>query len=150
MRLSATQTQRVGAAAAALIGLVCLVVGGRLVLYQAMLAEPVQVSGTIVQAGRTTASRGGSVNHIRYAFVDASGATRSGTSRGYSGQPGDRVLVEYAPRFPAIHRVAGEGKNRGYAWRWPIAGFGLFFLVVGVHWGWHAGRGRFPPHRSAQ
>lgn len=136
IRLSESQSQLVGALVAALFGLGLLIVGRRLIFYDHVLAEPVTVLAAVVDAGQTRSSGGGSVNFVRYRFVDSHGKTRTGTSSGYSGTTGEAILVEYASRYPFVHRVAGEGKTSGYAWRWPIAGLGLFFLVAGVHWGW--------------
>jgi hypothetical protein len=121
---------------AALLGLVFLVVGLRLVAYELLLRQPVTVSAQIIDTGSTRSTHGGSVRFVTYRFVDASGRAHTGTSSGYGGQAGQSILVEYAPRLPFVHRVAGEGRNTSYAWRWFIAGFGLFFLIVGSHWGW--------------
>jgi hypothetical protein len=136
IRLSHIQSQLVGAIAAGIFGLGLFVVGGRLIIYDYMLAEPVKVLGLVIDSGRTLTSRSGNASYVRYQFIDAFGMTRSGTSSGYSEMKGGDILVEYSPRFPSIHRVAGEGDTSGYQWRWFIAGFGLFFLVVGLHWGW--------------
>ncbi len=145
IRLSELQRQLVGAMTAAIFGLGLLLVGGRLVAYDRMLAEPEKVSGVVIDSGSTRSSRGGYVNYVRYAFVDQSGRTRSGTSSGYSGKNGESILIEYSPRFPSVHRVAGEGRTTAYQWRWHIAGFGLFFLVAGAHWGWSIWRNPRPP-----
>jgi hypothetical protein len=145
IRLSESQSQLVGAIVAAIFGLGLFVVGGRLVIYEYMLAEPVQVSGSIIDSGQTRSSRGGNINFIRYEFIDQHGKTQIGTSSGYSGKNGGNILVEYCPHFPSIHRVAGEGNTSGYEWRWPITGFGLFFLFVGIHWWWSIWESRRRP-----
>jgi hypothetical protein len=145
VRLTERQRQLVGAMAAALFGFGLAVAGGRLIAFQYLLAEPARVSGLVVSSGRTQMSRSGNVNFVRYEFVDQSGKTRGGTSSGYSGNPGDAILVEYAPGFPSVHRVAGEGRTTAYKWRWLIAGAGLFFLVAGMHWGWSIRSARRPP-----
>jgi hypothetical protein len=109
-----------------------------------MLAEPIKVSGSIIDSGQIRSSRGGNISFIRYEFVDQFGETQTGRSSGYSGQKGESILVEYSTRFPSIHRVAGEGKMSQYEWRWPVAGFGFFFLVAGVHWWWSIRKSRHP------
>ncbi|OYY74964.1 MAG: hypothetical protein B7Y40_03175 [Gammaproteobacteria bacterium 28-57-27] len=113
IRLNESQSQFVGAIVAAIFGIGLFVVGGRLIVYEYMLAEPVTVSGLIVDSGNTRSSHGGNINFIRYEFVDQLGKTRLGTSSGYSGKKGDNILLEYCSRFPSIHRVAGEGKTSG-------------------------------------
>jgi hypothetical protein len=131
-----TRHPLIGALVAASFGLVLLAMGGRLIIYDHLLASAVRAAAEITSAGSTRSSGSSSVNFVRYRFTDPSGRTFSGTSAGYSGRAGDSLLVEYVPRFPYIHRVAGEGRTSGYRWRWYIAGAGLFFLVVGTHWGW--------------
>jgi len=145
-RQNKLQSQFIGAIVATMVGLGLSVIGGRLIVYEYMLAEPVKVSGSIISSGQTRSSRSGNVNFIRYAFVDQFNTTRIGTSSGYSGTNGENIQVEYSSRFPSIHRVAGEGRTIGYVWRWPIAGFGLFLLVAGVHWLWSIWKGRHPPN----
>lgn len=140
--------QLFGAFFTALFGLGVLVVGGRLVAYDHLLSDPVEVSGEIIDSGRTTSSRGGSASYVRYQFADQSGTSHVGTSSGYSGSRGESVLVEHSSRFPFIHRVAGEGSTTGYEWRWYISCFGLFFLVVGVHWGWGIRSMAISPNRQ--
>lgn len=135
-RPNETQSQLVGALVAAIFGLGLLAVGGRLVVYDYLLAEPARVSGVVVSSGTTRRSSGSSVNFVRYSFVDPSGGTHTGSSSGYSGSQGEPILLEYSPRFPSVHRVAGEGKGSGYQWRWFISGLGLLFLIAGAHWWW--------------
>lgn len=146
VRLSKTRSQLVGALAAATLGFGLFLIGGRLVVYEHLLAEPVKVGGSIVDSGQTRSSHGGNVNFIRYEFVDKFGETRDGTSSRYSGQKGESIQVEYSARFPSIHRVAGEGKMSRYEWRWPVAGFGLFIHFAGVHWWRGLRRDRHPPN----
>ena len=134
--LSKIQSQLLGAITAGIFGLGLIVAGCRLVIYYYMLTEPVKVSGFVTSSGRALISRSGNTNFVRYQFVDQFGKTQGGTSSGYSGGQGGDILIEYSPRFPSIHRVAGEGKTSGYQWRWFISGFGMFFLVVGLHWWW--------------
>ncbi len=136
IRLSKIQSQLVGAITMGIFGLGLFVAGGRLIIYEHMLTEPIKVSGLVISSGRTLVSRSGNANFVRYQFIDQFGETQTGTSSGYSGEKGGAILIEHSPRFPSIHRVAGEGNTSGYQWRWFIAGFGFFFLVVGLHWGW--------------
>jgi hypothetical protein len=135
-RLDERRRELVGAAVAAMFGFVVLAIGARLIVLQYLLTDPVRATGLVIQSGSTRSSQGGSVNFVRYSFVDPSGSVRIGTSSGYTAPKGAPILVEYSARFPALHRVAGEGRSAGYRWRWSIAGFGLFFLVAGLHWGW--------------
>lgn len=148
VQLTGKRKQYVGAVSAAIFGLGLLVVGGRLIAYEHVLAEPAVAPGLIVASGRTQSSRGVTTAFIRYEFVDPLGRTQAGTSSGYSGKPGEYILIEYSPRLPSIHRVAGEGKTGGYKWRWPIAGFGLLLFVAGAHWWWGIPRAFGSPRRS--
>lgn len=130
IRLSKTQSQLIGAIIAGVIGLGLLIVGGRLIVYDYLLTEPVTISALVIDSGRLNMSRGSNTNFVRYQFIDQFGETQGGLSSGYSEQKGGNILIEYSPRFPSIHRIAGEGKTSGYQWRWFIAGCGLFFLVI--------------------
>ncbi len=125
-----------GSAAFVLFGLVLLVIGGRLIVYDLLLSggSGEKIIGEITDAGSVHRSSGGYVNYIRYRFQDASGDFHTGQSSGYSGKAGETILLEYSPTFPFIHRVSGEGKNRGYRFRWPIAAAGLLFAIAGIHW----------------
>jgi len=124
-----------GAIAFFLFGLILAVIGGRLIVYQYMLTEHGEtIIGAITKTGRTRHSSGGHVNYIRYRFRDGEGRVHTGQSSGYSGEVGEDILLEYAPALPLIHRVAGEGRKKGYAWRWVIFGFGLLLTVAGFHW----------------
>ncbi len=148
IRLSESKRQFIDAIVAAMFGLGLFIVGSRLLFYDYMLAEPVKVSGSVVNSGQIRSSRGSNINFVRYEFVDQFGQIRIGTSSGYSGKNGENILVEYCSRFPSIHRVAGEGKTSGYEWRWHIAGFGLLFLVAGINWWWSIRIGRRQPTGS--
>ncbi|NJK60070.1 MAG: hypothetical protein HC918_07330 [Oscillatoriales cyanobacterium SM2_1_8] len=136
MRFTQTQNQLLGALVAAIFGLGLFTVGGRLIIYEHLLTDPAKTTGSIVSSGSTRSSRGGYVSYVRYKFLDHSGIYHSGIGNGYSGKTGELILIEYSSRFPYIHRVAGEGKNTGYEWRWYIFCTGIFFFIVGVHWGW--------------
>ena len=121
-----------------LFGLTLSVIGARLVFYQHFLEVRGQkVIGKITDTGTVRHSSGGYVNYIRYSFNDNSGKMHNGQSSGYSGKIGETILLEYSPDFPFIHRVSGEGRNKGYQWRWFILGAGLLFSIAGIHWFLH-------------
>lgn len=124
-----------GSLAFVLFGMTLAVIGGRLIVYQHILTKHGEtIIGEIIKTGRTHRSTGGYVNFIHYQFRDAAGTLHTGQSSGYTGEVGEDILLEYAPAFPFIHRVAGEGRNKGYAWRWAILGFGLLLTAAGIHW----------------
>jgi hypothetical protein len=62
----------------------------------------------------------------------------TGQSSGYSGAIGETILLEYSPDLPFLHRVSGEGQNKGYQWRWFIFGAGVLFFTAGIHSWLHA------------
>ena len=134
------RNQRIGALKAALFGLVVLLVGLRLVVYSSLLADPSRAIGVVTETGTTQGTSGRRASYIRYQFVDAAGVQRAGTSTGYASPAGESVAIEYATDYAWIHRVAGEGRQTGYEWRWYISAFGAFFLIAGIHWSWHAPR----------
>ena len=125
----------IGASVATLFGLALLVVGGRLVVYEHLLTrEGRTVPAEITEAGSVRHSSGGYVDYVRYRFADPGGQVHHGQASGYSGATGETILVQYASRFPAVHRVSGEGRNTGYRWRWAFVGIGAVFLVAGGRW----------------
>ncbi|MBD3222322.1 DUF3592 domain-containing protein [bacterium] len=124
-----------GPLTAILLGLVLLVVGGRLVLYQRLLAHDAAIAlAEVVETGSVRRSSGGTVGFITYRFQDADGDAHGGRSTGYTGEVGETVRVEYSRRFPSIHRLGGEGDRLGTRWRWVFVGVGLMFTVAGVRW----------------
>ena len=128
----------IGGIAFFLFGMLLLIIGGRLILYQHLLTTRGQkVIGSIFDSGSVQRSSGGYVPFIRYRFRDGTGSFHSGQSSGYSGDIGETILLEYFPAFPFIHRVSGEGKNKGYKWRGFILGAGFLFSIAGIHWFLH-------------
>ena len=103
IRLSEAQSQFVGAIVAVIFGLGLFVAGGRLIVYDHMLAKPVRVSGLIINSGQTRSSHGGNVSFVRYQFVDQFGKARVGVSSGYSGRDGEHILIEYVSHPRRLH-----------------------------------------------
>ena len=138
MRLESNEVknQLIGALIATFFGLGLMITGCRFIAYDYLLTDSVSVIGNVIDSGSTRSSGGGRINFVEYQFSDQVGKTHSGKSARYSGGIGETILVEYAERFPYIHRVAGEGNHGGFKWRWYIFAFGLFFFIVGTHWGW--------------
>jgi hypothetical protein len=127
----------IGAVAATLFGLGLLIVGGRLIVYQHLLTTEGEAAlAQITEVQTVRRSSGGYVNAVHYRFTDRDGITRIGWASGYSGQPGDTIRVEYSRRFPAVHRVSGQGGGLGYGWRWALLAVGAVFLFGGGRWLW--------------
>lgn len=128
----------VGVIICILFGFALTLIGARLIFYHHFLEVRGQkVVGRITDSGSVKHSSGGYVNYIRYSFNDASGELHTGQSSGYSGEFGETILLEYSPDLPFLHRVSGEGQNKGYRWRWFILGAGVLFLIAGIHWWLH-------------
>lgn len=124
-----------GAVAATLLGLGLLIVGGRLIAYDDLLATGGEMaSAEIIEVGSVHRSSGGNVNYLKYRFTDPEGTVRYGQSRGYSGQIGDTILIHYSRRFPGVHRVSSESGGLGYRWRWAFVAIGILFLFGGGRW----------------
>lgn len=116
-------------------GLVLFFIGGRFIVYHYLFSEyGTKVIGEVTYVGTSHRPTGGTVDFIRYRFSDSRGNFHSGESSGYSGVVGETVLLEYVPDYPFISRVAGEGKNTAYGWRWAIFSAGLLFSFAGIHW----------------
>jgi len=127
--------ERARAFAVTLFGLGLLTVGGRLVVYEYLLAADGKTAlAEITDTGSVRRSAGGYVDFVRYRFVDRTGTTRSGSANGYTGTIGETILVEYSAAIPAIHRVSGAGTGPGYAWRWALVAAGSVFVFGGGRW----------------
>ena len=73
--LSKIQSQLLGAITAGIFGLGLIVAGGRLIIYDYMLTEPVKVFGFVTSPGRSLISRSGNTTFVRYQLVDQFGKT---------------------------------------------------------------------------
>lgn len=125
----------IGAWTASLFGLALLIVGVRLVAYEYLLTTGGETAlAEITETGSVRRSSGGYVDYVRYRFTDPAGKIRSGQASGYSEQVGETILVKYSERFPAVHRVSGEGSGLGYHGRWALIGIGAVFLFGGGRW----------------
>lgn len=125
----------IGALTATLFGLTLSIVGGRLVAYEYLLTTGGKTAlAEITETGSVRHSSGGYVDYIHYRFTDPAGRVRNGQSTGYSGQVGETILVNYSERFPAVHRVSGEGSGLGYRWRWALVAIGAVFIFGGGRW----------------
>jgi len=132
---SKTRYATLGSSAFFLFGMLLLIIGGRLILYQHLLiSHGHKITGTIIDSGSVRSSSGGTVNYIRYQFSDDAGKVHAGQSSRYSGVIGETVLIEYSPIYPFIHRLSGEGRNAGYTWRWAVFCAGLLFSMAGIYW----------------
>jgi len=130
-----TRYDLLGCFACVLFGLTLTIIGGRLIVYHYVLGtQGLRITGEIIKSGSVRRSSGGYVNFVRYQFRDDSGTLRTGQSSGYSGEIAENILLEYAPKLPFIHRVAGEGKTPGYTWKWAIFGFGILLTAAGIQW----------------
>ncbi len=106
--------------------------GGTLLLDHLYEASAERVVATVTGSGRVHGSSG-TTRYVRYAFALPVGDSYEGTTSGYTGVPGETILVSYLPFAPSFNRVAGAGQRRAPWMPWAT-GVSLIVVVAGLHW----------------
>jgi hypothetical protein len=108
---------------------ISLVKGGLDLLYHLDGAE---IRGTILYSDYAYGPQHMPHRNVVYQFTPPRGTTLRGSQSGYSGKPGESILIQYLSSRPSINRVAGAQVQED-KWLLIPGGVGLLFIGIALH-----------------